>query len=94
MARTSKLLGALHAHKNYNHEVDRQKKLQKRAVKRTRSKTLVSSGQPASGVVALMTGALPFDPGDTTVVGNGDCSNATPVAFPIPCPHSQFFGHI
>ncbi|KAI4260599.1 MAG: hypothetical protein LQ352_000160 [Teloschistes flavicans] len=66
MARTSKLLGALHAHKNYNHEVDRQKKLQKRAVKRTRSKTLVSSGQPASGVVALMTGALPFDPGDTT----------------------------
>ncbi|KAL9587416.1 MAG: hypothetical protein Q9212_000231 [Teloschistes hypoglaucus] len=78
MARTSKLLGALHAHKHHNHEVDRQAKLRRRAAKRTGSNILVSPGQSASGGEAFMTGALPFDHHETARVGNRSCSNATP----------------
>ncbi|KAL8643189.1 MAG: hypothetical protein Q9228_000174 [Teloschistes exilis] len=69
MAKPSKLLGALHAHKHHNHELDRQTKLRRRAVKRVRPKSSVSPDQSASGGEALMTGALPFDHRETTRTG-------------------------
>ncbi|KAL8801379.1 MAG: hypothetical protein Q9182_004493 [Xanthomendoza sp. 2 TL-2023] len=59
MAKKSRLLSALDAHKNFNHNLERQKKLQKQAAKRKRSKEsdhFFYKGEP------LMSGGLQTGP--------------------------------
>ncbi|KAL8735965.1 MAG: hypothetical protein Q9166_000527 [cf. Caloplaca sp. 2 TL-2023] len=60
MTKRSKLLSALDAHKNVNHKLERQKKLQKQAAKRKRSKQYPDNffykGEP------LMSGGLQTEP--------------------------------
>ncbi|KAL8694484.1 MAG: hypothetical protein Q9218_000897 [Villophora microphyllina] len=80
MARQSKLLAALDAHKNINHKAERQKKLQKQAAKRTKPNNLGHPNKLISVDQALMSGALPFVPGKTTVGEKESRSDATPVA--------------
>ncbi|KAL8972733.1 MAG: hypothetical protein Q9183_000384 [Haloplaca sp. 2 TL-2023] len=63
MAKKSKLLSALDAHQNINHRLERQKKLQKQAARRKRSKTSLGSIKTESQILAeqgeaYMSGAL------------------------------------
>ena len=53
MAKKSKLLAALDAHKGVDHELERQKKLQKQAARRKRSRAAAKlrNGGPANGEV-------------------------------------------
>ncbi|KAL8739150.1 MAG: hypothetical protein Q9181_000179 [Wetmoreana brouardii] len=83
MAKGSKLLSALDAHRNVNHGLERQKKLQKQAAKRKRSRSLANfndkhpeafRGEP------LMTGALQLDEDDGTTPEKGDRLDGEPTA--------------
>ncbi|KAL8695781.1 MAG: hypothetical protein Q9224_003167, partial [Gallowayella concinna] len=69
MAKKSRLLSALDAHKNLDHSLERQKKLQKQAAKRKRSKEpdrFFYKGEP------LMSGGLQRRPDNGDVVSEQD----------------------
>ncbi|KAL9599754.1 MAG: hypothetical protein Q9219_003637 [cf. Caloplaca sp. 3 TL-2023] len=76
MVHKGKLLQALEAHKGVNHKVERQKKLQKQAAKRKRSRAQgdsASKHDQANGIPPLMSGALqPEMDGDSGSQDEGD----------------------
>ncbi|KAL8706864.1 MAG: hypothetical protein Q9201_000133 [Fulgogasparrea decipioides] len=83
MAKGSKLLSALDAHRNVDHRLERQKKLQKQAAKRKRSRSSANlngkhpeafQGEP------LMSGALQIDEDNGTAPEKGDRLDGEPTA--------------